>query len=86
LFLGYVLRPGRRRRLPEDNVERLRLRLRSLRDRWSARTVEVPEVRQRLGAWIAHARHADSEACVMPCFGDGLIRVGMIEARFLEMN
>lgn len=71
LFLGYILGPGRRRRLPEETVERLRLRLRSLRDRWSAGTVEVPEVRQRLGAWIAHARHADSEGLRHALFRGG---------------
>ncbi len=60
LFLGYVLGPGSRRRLPADNVERLRRRLRSLRDRWRAGVVSGQEVQQRLGAWIAHARHADS--------------------------
>lgn len=59
-FLGYILGPGSRRRLPEENVMRLRRRLRSLRDRWRTGTVSAPEVTQRLGAWIAHARHADT--------------------------
>jgi len=80
LFLGYILGPGRRRRLPEDNVERLRLRLRSLRDRWSAGTVEVPEVRQRLGAWIAHARHADSEGLLL------LTDDGALQARRIKRH
>ena len=33
-FLGFELRPGGRRRLPESNVRRFRNRLRGLRDRW----------------------------------------------------
>ena len=37
-FLGYVLLPGGRRRLPEANVRRFRNRLRGLRDRWRAGT------------------------------------------------
>jgi hypothetical protein len=49
-----------RRSLPEENLIRVRGRLRSLRDRWRAGTVSPDEVRQRLGAWIAHARHADT--------------------------
>lgn len=59
-FLGYVLGPGSRRRLPDDNLARLRGRLRSLRDRWRAGTVSQHEVKQRLGSWIAHARHANT--------------------------
>jgi hypothetical protein len=58
-FLGYVTAPGRRR-LPEDNVRRLRNRLRSLRDRWRARTVERSEVEASLRAWSCHADHADT--------------------------
>jgi RNA-directed DNA polymerase len=38
-FLGFVLMPGVRRRLLEDNVARFRNRLRGLRDRWRAGTV-----------------------------------------------
>ena len=59
-FLGFVLLPGGRRRLPEENVRRFRNRLRGLRQRWRAGTVSDEEVNQRLQAWIAHARHADT--------------------------
>lgn len=59
-FLGYVLLPGGYRRLPADNVTRFRNRLRGLRDRYRAGTVELEEVRQRVGAWIAHAEFADT--------------------------
>ena len=59
-FLGFILHPGGVRRLPEDNVRRFRGRLRGLRDRWQAGTVSTKEVQQRIGAWIAHAEHADT--------------------------
>ncbi len=58
-FLGYVTMPGRRR-LPEENLQRFRRRLRSLRDRWRYGSVTPSEVEQRVGAWIAHAEHTDS--------------------------
>ena len=59
-FLGYVLLPGGRRRLPEENVRRFRNRLRGLRDRWRAGTVTRGEVEQRVNSWVAHASHADT--------------------------
>jgi retron-type reverse transcriptase len=70
-FLGFELHAGPRkhggnkggrgqRRLPEDNVVRFRGRLRGLRDRWRAGTVTAGDVEARIGAWIAHADHADT--------------------------
>lgn len=59
LFLGYVLHPGWRA-LPPDNVRRFRNRLNHLRDRWRAGTVDMAEVQQRIGAWVAHAQHANT--------------------------
>lgn len=59
-FLGLELLPGGQRRLPEEAVRRFRNRLRGLRDRWRAGTVNEEEVRQRIQAWCAHARHADT--------------------------
>ena len=59
-FLGFVLIPGGRRRLPEGNVCRFRNRLRGLRDRWRTRRVARDEVRKRVISWIAHAEHADT--------------------------
>ncbi len=58
-FLGYVLSPGCRM-LPEDNVRRFRNRLRGLRDRLRAGTATTEEIQQKIGAWIAHARHANT--------------------------
>ena len=59
-FLGFILFPGGGRRLPEDNVRRFRNRLRGLRDRWRAGSVETHAVVQRINSWVAHARHADT--------------------------
>ena len=59
-FLGFVLLPGGRRRLPEANVRRFRNRLRGLRDRWRAGSASREEIERRVGAWVAHAGHADS--------------------------
>ena len=70
-FLGFVLRPGGRRRLPETNVRRFRNRLRGLRDRWRAGTVSRAEVEQRVGAWVAHAAHADTWRLRRAIFRDG---------------
>ena len=70
-FLGYVLRPGGRRRLPEESVRRFRNRLRGLRDRWRAGTAARDEVEQRVGAWVAHAAHADTWRLRRAIFRDG---------------
>lgn len=59
-FLGFELFPDGRRRLPDENVMRFRNRLRGLRDRWRAGTVDLDAVDARVLAWIAHAEHADS--------------------------
>ncbi len=70
-FLGFVLLPGGRRRLPEDNVRRFRNRLRGLRDRWRRGTVDEDEVRRRVQSWIAHADHADTWRLRQTIFRDG---------------
>ena len=59
-FLGYVLLPDGRRRLPEDNVRRFRNRLRGMRDRLRAGTLTREEAHPRVASWVAHARHADT--------------------------
>jgi hypothetical protein len=59
-FLGFELHCDGRRRLPEDNVRRFRNRLRGLRDRWRAGTVEWADAEARVRAWIAHAANADT--------------------------
>ena len=75
-FLGFELRPGGRRRLPEDGVRRFRNRLRGLRDRWRAGTVTRGEVEQRVRAWVAHAAHADTWRLRRAIFPDGWFAPG----------
>ena len=41
-------------------MRRFHNRLRGLRDRWRAGTIEVEDVETRVSAWIAHAKHADT--------------------------
>ena len=59
-FLGFVLSPNGKRRLPDENVRRFRNRLRGLRDRWRQGTVTQEEVERRVRSWIAHAEHANT--------------------------
>jgi retron-type reverse transcriptase len=59
-FLGFVLCNDGHRRLPDDNVRRFRNRLRGMCDRWRAGTIDIDDVASRVGAWIAHADHADT--------------------------
>jgi hypothetical protein len=70
-FLGFVLMPGGRRRLPADNVARFRNRLRGLRDRWRAGTVTRDEVEATVRPWIAHAENADTWRLRRAVFGRG---------------
>ncbi len=60
VFLGFVLLSNGSRRLPEDNVRRFRGCLRRLRVNCSEDRMTCAEVEQRVNAWIAHARHADT--------------------------
>lgn len=59
-FMGFILLPDGRRRLPENNVRRFRNRLRSLRARWRQGRITREEIERRVGAWIAHAKHANT--------------------------
>ena len=70
-FLGYVLLPDGRRRLPEANVRRFRGRLRSMRDRVRAGTTTPEEARPRIASWVAHARHANTRRLRRALLGGG---------------
>ena len=75
-FLGFVLLPDGRRRLPEDNVRRFRNRLRGLRDRWRHGTVTQEEVLIRVRSWIAHAEHANTRRLRRAIFRTGWFQPG----------
>ena len=70
-FLGFVLLPGGRRRLPEENVRRFRNRLRGLPDRWRRGEATREQIERRVNAWIAHAQHADTWRLRQAIFRDG---------------
>lgn len=70
-FLGFVLNPDGSRRLPTDNVARFRKRLRGLRDRWRAGSIERADVEARVQAWIAHADHAQTWRLRQAIFKNG---------------
>ena len=70
-YLGLVLGPGTMRRLPAENIRRMALRLRSLRDRWQAGGCDPGEVRSRVLGWTAHAEHADTRGLRHALFRGG---------------
>ena len=51
--------------------EAFRNRLRELRDRWREGSIERGEIERRVGAWIAHAEHADTRRLRRAIFRDG---------------
>ncbi len=59
-FLGYRVFPTHRR-LRADNPRRYGRRLRSLRQRYATREIELNDVRRSVHAWIGHAQHADTK-------------------------
>ena len=59
-FLGFVTLADGYRRLPDVNVTRFVNRLHILRNDWREGRVDAGEVRNRVGAWVAHARHANT--------------------------
>ena len=77
-FLGFVLLPGGRRRLPEENIRRFRNRLRGLRDRWRAGATDIAEVDRKISAWCAHAEHADTWRLRHAIFRGGRFDPGIV--------
>lgn len=70
-FLGFVISPGGMRRLPDANVTRFVRRLQTLRQDWRCDLVDTTEVCQRVHAWIAHARHANTAQLRHTLFAGG---------------
>lgn len=58
-FLGYVTAPGRRQLVPA-NVGRFAQRLHGMRQAYQAGELTREQIQQRVQAWVAHARHADT--------------------------
>jgi RNA-directed DNA polymerase len=59
-FLGFDLLANGQRRLADENVRRFKNRLRVARKSFQNGTLTKMEVQQQLGAWIAHAKHANT--------------------------
>jgi len=58
-FLGFRVWPHRRR-LKKENLNRMKRRLRLLQMLRAAGRIGLPEVRQRIRSWLAHAAHGDT--------------------------
>jgi hypothetical protein len=52
--------PNGHRRLPNANVTRFANRLQHMRRDWQTGQIDAPEIGQRVGAWVAHACHANT--------------------------
>ena len=70
-FLGLELHRGGLRRLPSANVARFRQRLDLLRQGWRSGELARPDIQLRVGAWVAHARHAHTEGLRHALLGGG---------------
>lgn len=71
VFLGMELWPDGRRRLPAANVARAAERLRQARLAFADGQIDEAGVRRTVGAWLAHARHADTFALRRRWFAGG---------------
>ena len=58
--------------MPAASVLRFRNRLRSMRDRWHAGTIDPAAIGVRIRAWIAHAEHAQTWRLRRTIFHGGL--------------
>ncbi len=70
-FLGFVLLPGGKRRLPAAHVNRAVGRIARWRGAWARGEASALAIGQSVGAWIAHARHADTYALRLALFPKG---------------
>lgn len=70
-FLGMVLYPNGKRRLPQAHLDRAVGRIHALRVAWQKQEVDEALVRASLGAWVAHARHAHTHGLRLRLFSQG---------------
>lgn len=62
-FLGYHLWPHRRR-LRKASLNRFKRRVRQLQKKYAEDEIDLPEVRQQLSSWLAHAQHGEATPAV----------------------
>lgn len=62
-FLGYHLWPHKRR-LRKASLNRFKRRVRQLQKKYAEDEVDLPEIRQQLSSWLAHARHGEATPAV----------------------
>lgn len=62
-FLGYHIWPHKRR-LRKDSLKRFKRRVRLLQKQYAEGRVSLPEIKQQLASWMAHAKHGDAQAAV----------------------
>lgn len=72
-FLGYHLWPDRRR-LRKASLKRFKRRLRRLQRQHAAGEISLPEVREQLHSWLAHARHGDAQPAVRKALNETVFR------------
>jgi len=58
--LGYRIWPHKRL-LREDSVRRIKRALKAMQWQYARGLIEVPEIRQRISSWVAHADHANAD-------------------------
>ncbi len=72
-FLGFVLQrrgDGVRVRLRQENVQRFRARMRTLKTLYEIGAIDAEEVTSRVQAWVAHARHGHTRALCKRVLGE----------------
>lgn len=62
-FLGYHIWPHKRR-LRKDSLKRFKRRVRQLQKQYAEGRISLPEIKQQLSSWLAHAKHGDAQAAV----------------------
>lgn len=79
-FLGFRVFPWKRRLLPAS-VGRARRRLSAMARDYARGIVSMPEIRQRVTAWIGHARHGNTIGLRRRLLAGAVMRAGNQTAR-----
>lgn len=70
-FLGYKIWPTHRK-LRKDSIKRFKKRLKKMQRQYAAGTKTLPEIRQRIMTFIAHAGHANSAKTINKTLGKAI--------------